>query len=649
MTTIPASQLVSVLPNVLSAGGNALDLTGLVLTQNTRVPTGQVLSFPNDGTSVSDYFGPSAEEVGIADVYFNGFDNSTRKPEAIFFARFTSAAATAFVRGGPVNVLTIPQLKGLSGSLSVVMDGLTYSAASIVLAAATSYSSAAAIIKTAINATLPSAASFTAAIAPGTASVTAGISGNVMNVTAVGSGTLVVGAILTGTGVTAGTQIQAQLSGVAGGVGTYAVSIAQAVVDGTTISASYGTMTVSAVASGTLSVGQAVSGGTTVANTQITALGTGTGLTGTYIVNLTQTVASTSLTSTGYALDVTYDSVSGGFVITSGSWGAGSTVAYPTGTLAPEIFMTEATGAVLSQGAAATTPATFMDSLTNLTQNWATFMTVTDPDAGNGCEQKILFSQWVNTTNNRYAYVAMDTDAAPRASNNATASFGNRLLAADYDGTCAISAVDFSQRYDAFICGSAASINFEALNGRITFAYKGQTGLIADVTTATDASNLIANGYNFYGAYATANDQFRLFQKGTVSGRFQWLDSYVNQIWLNNAMQLALMNLLANTNSVPYNNAGYSLIYQSLADPINAGVNFGAIRVGVTLSTQQIAQIRNATGVDATRPLFDQGWYLQIVDASAQVRQDRESPNILFYFCDGGSVQKIVLNSVLVQ
>lgn len=649
MTTIPASELVRVIPNVLNAGGNALDMNGLVLTTDTRVPVGQVLSFPNDGRSVSNYFGPSAEEVTIADVYFNGFDNSTRKPEAILFARYTAAAARAYVRGGLLNSLTINQIKGLSGSLSVVVDGMTYSAGSINLSSASSYSSVAALIETGLNTAVPSAASFTGSIAAGSGSVTGGISGNVLTVTAVGSGSLVPGALLSGGSVAASTQITSQLSGTTGGVGTYAVNIAQAVDDGTAISASYGTLTVSAVASGTLAPGQMVTGGTVDAGTQITGFGTGEGLAGTYYVNLTQTETSGSLTTEGPDVDVSYDSVSGGLVITSGWFGASSTVAFPTGTLAAPVFLTAATGAQLSQGADATTPATFMTGITDITQNWATFMTVTDPDGGNGCEQKILFAAWTSSADNRYAYVAMDTDITPRNSASAPSSFGHRIAEAGYSGTAAISAVDFSQRYDAFICGTAASINFDAFNGRITFAYKGQSGLIPDVTTATTANNLIANGYNFYGAYATANDQFRLFQKGVVSGDFQWLDSYVNQIHLNNALQLALLNLLSNINSVPYNEAGYELLAQACADPLAAAVNFGSIRVGVTLSAQQIAQIAATVGVDISDTLYTQGWYLQIVDAAPITRQARESPPMNLFYTDGQSIQKIVLNSVLVQ
>lgn len=645
MSTIPASQLVNVIPNVLSAGGSALVLNGLILTQNTRVPVGQVLSFPNDGVSVSAYFGASAEEVDIANVYFNGFNNSTQKPATILFAQYNSAAVGAYLRGGPVNQLSIPQLKGLSGSLSIVVDGYTYSAASIDLASSTSYSAAAALIETGLNASLPAAATVTGSIAAGTASVTASIAGNVMYVTAVASGTLVDGAVLSGTGVTAGTHISNQLDGTPGGIGSYAVSKTQ-VVDSTTVTASYGTLTVTAVASGTLSVGQTLTGGTTAVGTIITALGTGEGLAGTYFVNLTQTVTSGSLNATGTALDVSFDSVSGGFIIASGITGVPSTVAFATGTLAAPIFLTQATGAILSRGSDAMTPEAFMTGITQITQNWATFMTIFDPDDGSGSVQKQAFAHWTNDQNKRWCYVAWDQDIVATENNDATATFGNIIEAANLNGTAAVwGPVDKA----AFVCGTAASIDFDATNGRITFAFRGQDGLVADVTTATAANNLIANGYNFYGAYATANQQFLEFQTGTVSGSFQWLDSYVNQIWLNNALQLALMELLVNVNSIPYNNAGYALIKAACADPINNALNFGAIRAGVTLSAAQTAEINASAGTKISDVLQLQGWYLQVKDATPQVRQARQSPPISFWYMDGESVQKIELASILVQ
>jgi microcystin-dependent protein len=77
---------------------------------------------------------------------------------------------------------------------------------------------------------------------PTTASVTGTINngallaGTTLTVTAVGSGTLVVGQTITGTGITANTIIISQLTGTTGGVGTYTVNISQLVAS-TTITA----------------------------------------------------------------------------------------------------------------------------------------------------------------------------------------------------------------------------------------------------------------------------------------------------------------------------------------------------------------------------------------------------------------------------
>jgi len=143
----------------------------------------------------------------------------------------------------------------------------------------------------------PGTASVTGAIAASTASVTGSINGNVLTVTAVGSGVLVVGGTLSGTGVATGTQIAAQLTGTAGGVGTYTVTIPEQTVASTTISETYGTLTVSAVGSGALGVGDLLSGTGVTSGTVITALGTGQGGTGTYVVSPTQTAGSTTVTA----------------------------------------------------------------------------------------------------------------------------------------------------------------------------------------------------------------------------------------------------------------------------------------------------------------------------------------------------------------
>lgn len=83
------------------------------------------------------------------------------------------------------------------------------------------------------------------------------------------------------------------------------------------------TMTVSAVGSGTLVVGQEVTGTGVTAGTYITALGTGTGGTGTYTVNNSQTVSSTTITASASAETKWYVThpVSAGELVKISSWG----------------------------------------------------------------------------------------------------------------------------------------------------------------------------------------------------------------------------------------------------------------------------------------------------------------------------------------
>jgi hypothetical protein len=166
------------------------------------------------------------------------------------------------------------------------------------------------------------------------------------------------------------------------------------------------------------------------------------------------------------------------------------------------------------------------------------------------------------------------------------------------------------------------------------------------VTDPNIAANLIANGYNFYGAYATANQAFTFMQPGSTPGKWKWIDAYVNQIYMNAQFQLALMTLLSSIKSVPYNAAGYSLISAACQDPINQALNNGTIRLGVPLSTLQAANVNTAAGVKIDDALTNYGYYLQVLPASAQVRGLRQSPPCSFWFTDGGSIHKINLASI---
>lgn len=335
---------------------------------------------------------------------------------------------------------------------------------------------------------------------------------------------------------------------------------------------------------------------------------------------------------------VTWDAVKSVFILTSPTTGMSSTMTEATGTLSTGLKLTSATGMLLSQGDTADTPATAMDLVKSKTQNWVTFATIFEPVTAD----KTAFAVWTSSQNSRYAYIAWDSDAQAIV-NGSTTAFGVLAKAAAYDG---VVPVYNTAALAVFAQSIVASIDFSRLNARLTSAFKSQSGFTPTMTDEQSAANALANGYSFYGAYATANSQFNFFYNGQTTGKWKWLDTFVNQVYMNSQFQLALMSLLTSVGSIPYNEDGYSLIRAAMADPIAAALQFGGIRKGVTLSASQKAQVNQSAGVDAATIIQQTGYYLQVLDPGAQVRGLRGTPVINFWYTDGGAVQKISLASI---
>jgi hypothetical protein len=658
MSSIPAALFVSIQPSVLTAGGDAIDLSGLILGTSNRVPIGSVYSFAA-GPAVTSFFGAGSAMdiianggVGKGSGYFAGFANSTKKPGAMLVTQYNQAAVAAYLWGGnAAAALTLAQLQALTGSLTVVMDGYSHVISSISLAADNSFSAAAAAIQAAF--TDPTEASFTASIG---ASFTGSQSGTNLTTTSV-TGIISVGDVIAGTGVAVGTTIVSQTSGPAGGAGVYVTSVS-GTASSAACTASSTVLDATVDTDHAIAVGQTVTGSGVTAGTLITAqIGGTTGGVGTYrISGAPQQIASEAMTGVATAPLVTFDSLSGAFVVTSGITGAPSTAAFATGTLAASLLLTSATGAVLSQGAAAAVPGGFMDGVVQVVQNWGTFMTAFDPDGGSGNTVKQAFAAWKNAQNNRYAYVCFDTDITAVANPPQAGCLGQILKNNGDSGTILIyEPTDLNLA--AFACGAIASIDFSATGGRTTLAFRRQDGLVASATTLTTAVNLggnpqvagsFGNGYNYFGAVGAANQNFNWFQRGTCTGPFKWADSYVNQIWWNSLLQSELLNLQDNALSIPFNAAGASQIENALADGIQAGLTFGAAAPG-TISSSQIAEVNAAAGANIASTLQTQGYYLQVLQQSSTVRANRGPWQITLWYLDRGSAQSFSLSSIALQ
>ena len=402
-------------------------------------------------------------------------------------------------------------------------------------------------------------------------------------------------------------------------------------------------------------------------NGTLTITTNGTALTSSTI-NLTGVASQTLMAAAIQAafttppFSVAWDAVQGAFIFTTTATGAIETLAYATGTIAAGLYLTQATGATLSQGAAADTPASAMNNIVAVSQNWATMSYLTEP----ALAVKEAFAAWFSASTDEYLAVMWDSDVQASVQ-NATEPFGVVAKTNHYNGVMCIggdpavgSLAPLLLNVAAFVQGMIASINFSATNGRITLAGKSAQSAAVMPTCANlqTYQNLLANGYSCYGSFASRNQGFTFFSNGNMPGEFPWADQYVDQIWLSAQLQLALLNLYTAVNDIPYDAAGYGMIRAALVGqptangnvtfngPINNALNAGVIQIGVALSSSQAAEVNAAAGVNCAGTIQTNGYYLQILDPGATARNLRQTPILNLWYTDGGACQSFSLSSI---
>jgi len=354
------------------------------------------------------------------------------------------------------------------------------------------------------------------------------------------------------------------------------------------------------------------------------------------------TLMTAGFTSPPFA--ITYDTQRNRFLLLSTLTGTGATSSDVSGTLAANVGLSNASGAFIAEaGVPIDTPASAMARLTSLTTNFGTFTTALTQ----ALSVRQAFAAWNTLQNFNYAYIAWDTDAADLTVNNA-ASFGAIAFAQPYQGTAPVyGGIDTASA----IMGYAASINYNIINGRTTLAFRQfLAGTAATCSTLAAAAALESNNYSYIGSAANSANQWTIAYPGKVSGAFLWLDTYLDQIWLNKSVQLALFTAMLAYNSLPYNQDGYTKLYSAVAGVMVAGVNAGVIVPGVTLSLSQAQQVDNAAGRIISTNLQARGWYVLISETSApaQTRAARQSPQCTVFWMDGGSIQQLTVQSLAI-
>ena len=337
---------------------------------------------------------------------------------------------------------------------------------------------------------------------------------------------------------------------------------------------------------------------------------------------------------------VVYTSVFRAFILTAGEGGQGTNLGYADGDVAALMGLTEDAAGVLSAGADAQSPADNMEAMLDYSQNWVSFTTLFAADKAMGT----ALAKWSNMYGVRHLYICWSLDPG------LTVQFNDNTIAAELLDLNVIGSTGVygDELLAAFLSGTVASIDYSQEQGAISTAFKSQSGQVVTVRDEATANALLAKKFNFYGDYATANDHFRFFYPGACFGRYLYIDTYVNAVWLNNALQLAIMSLFTSVARIPYTERGYALVRAALQDPINQALRAGVIDPGVPLSEAQAAQVNNEAGLNVAPTIEKDGYYVQVKDPTAQVRAQRGTPVVNLWYAYGGSIHKLEMASTAI-
>lgn len=330
------------------------------------------------------------------------------------------------------------------------------------------------------------------------------------------------------------------------------------------------------------------------------------------------------------------------FIIRSVTTGADSQVSYASpGALATGLLLTQATAATVSPGSDAVTMTDTMNNIINTNQNWIPFETLVDLNE----QQNSELSAWANSQKSRFVFVYHETSAEATIPNNANCFYQKVVVANGYEGTFPVYG---SYLYGAMALAYSGSIDFARTNGRVSFKFRGFSGLAPNVSDLATAQALKSNGYNFYGSYSLNKTMAQYASDGAISGKFVWLDSFINQVWINANLVGAYANLFTNNQSYPFNQNGYGAIQAATIDVANQAINFGAIQKGVVLDQAQIRIVNNTVGKDISATLYSEGWYLFIPTQTGAARLERDLKGAIFYYVDGQLIQSITMSSTAI-
>lgn len=364
---------------------------------------------------------------------------------------------------------------------------------------------------------------------------------------------------------------------------------------------------------------------------------------------LIETAITTAHVPIATIFTLTYDGVRNTFYSANTDSGAASTLGYFSSTttnLATILQMTQATNAVLSQGADAMT---VTQNLTSLQGGFTDQFGLYFVDNLNSMLTDTLnleLAQWVSDQGDKYWSNVWSNEVALESLTDTTSIW--YLVNQAGINNCSIfdeAIYNNSDRVSAAV-GIIASVDLTQSNSAITLAWKQQTGLLPSVTNTNIARILDQKGINYYGKVALTGSALtqNFFYPGAISGKWVFVDNLVGAVWIAFQCQFEVVAVFLGVGEVPIDPDGQGQVRTALNTALEGSKANGIVVTGLTFDNATAIEIKTTFGIDSIE-LTNNGYAILNTLPIAGLRKLRVSSPWYVLYTKGSAYQFLPINT----
>lgn len=353
---------------------------------------------------------------------------------------------------------------------------------------------------------------------------------------------------------------------------------------------------------------------------------------------------------------VEYSTITGGFIITSGTAGAGETIA-----VAEPTSGTDATGdlglsgAEISAGANAETFAQFCDRIYNA--NTAGFSITTTAELGaDDIQDAVAWLQGSVGGQTIYTMCRLVFNVTDKTTAKAIQSTLKELSYTGY----VVCYDEYGQWVNALDCAIAASTDYQVANGALNFNFQPAVGYtpitkLGDVinyqqgqTNLSVAQELDDLCISYVYSVGFGSQEQVLYGMGLMQGAFGTEDVQVNEAALQAQLQNAIMNGFVSLNKIKLQGQDAKGFVATIISPVlDLFKTNGSIAMDGKLSNTDRNSIYQATGSDTAADAVEQnGYYFQVQDLTAEDIALRRVRILICYLSAGVVNQVRIINNI---